>query len=131
MSDALGDDFFEIFDVFLVKLFFFFSKLITLHERTAAKKTVAPQKATFCSLSEENNSTNKKIIIIKSSCLRRRWTPESLKLLEGHRIVFYHYFQRPRHLPHPHPGMLHTKVVIAHLTECLVVNLEEALPHPF
>ena len=52
MSDALGDDVFEIFDVFLVETFFlFFSKLITLHGPTAAKKAVAPQKVIFCSLS--------------------------------------------------------------------------------
>ena len=56
MSDALGDDFFEIFDVFFSETFFF-SKLITLHGPTAAKKIVAPQKAIFCSLSGENNST--------------------------------------------------------------------------
>ena len=37
VSDALGDDFFEIFDVFLVETFFF-SKLITLHGPTAANK---------------------------------------------------------------------------------------------
>ena len=60
VSDALGDDFFEIFDVFLVETFFFsFSKLVTLHGPTAAKKTVAPKKAIFCSLSGENNSTKK------------------------------------------------------------------------
>ena len=60
VSDALGDDFFEIFDVFLVETFFFsFSKLITLHGPTAAKKTVAPKKAIFCSLSRENNSAKK------------------------------------------------------------------------
>ena len=59
VSDALGDDFFEIFDVFLVDFFFFFSKHITLHGPTAAKKTVPPQKAIFCSLSGENNSTKK------------------------------------------------------------------------
>ena len=42
MPDALGDDFFEIFDVFLGETFFFsFSKLITLHGPTAAKKNVA------------------------------------------------------------------------------------------
>ena len=50
---------------------------------------------------------------------------------EGIHIVFYHPFQRPRPLPHPHTGMFHTKIVIAQLSECLVVNLEEALPHPF
>ena len=61
VSDALGDDFFEIFDVFLGDFFFFFSKLITLHGPTAAKKTVAPIKAIFCSLSGENNSTKNKI----------------------------------------------------------------------
>ena len=55
MSDDLGDDFLEIFDVFLVKTFSFFSKLLTLHGPTAEKKTVAPQKAIFCSLSGENN----------------------------------------------------------------------------
>ena len=44
VSDALGDEFFEIFDVFLVEtFFFFFSKLITLHGPTAAKKQ-SPQK---------------------------------------------------------------------------------------
>ena len=57
VSDALGDDFFETFHVFLVD--FFFSKLITLHGPTAAKKTVAPKKTIFCSLSRENNSTKK------------------------------------------------------------------------
>ena len=61
VSDALGNDFFQIFDVFLVKTFvLFFSKLITLHGPTAAKKTVAPEKAIFCSLSGENNSTKNK-----------------------------------------------------------------------
>ena len=59
VSDALGDDFFEIFDVFLVETFCFFSKLITLHGPTAVKKTVAPKKTIFCSLSGENNSTKK------------------------------------------------------------------------
>ena len=58
VSDAFGDDFFEIFDVFFVETFFC-SKLITLHGPTAAKKTVASQKAIFCSLSGENNSTKK------------------------------------------------------------------------
>ena len=60
VSDALGDDYFEIFDVFLVETFFFYSKLITLYGPTAAKKTVAPKKAIFRSLSGENNSTKKK-----------------------------------------------------------------------
>ena len=104
MSDALGDDFFEIFDVFLVETFFL-SSLPCMQKR--------PYFAPFPG----------KII--------RRKKKKIPSLLEGHRIVFYHSFQRPRHLPHPHPGMLHAKVVIAHLTKCLVVNLEEALPHPF
>ena len=43
VSDALGDDFFEIFDVFLVETFFFFSKPITLHGPTAAKKSRPPK----------------------------------------------------------------------------------------
>ena len=60
VSDALGDDFFEIFDVFLVENFLFFSKLITLHGPTAAKKTVAPKKNIFWSLFGENKSTKKK-----------------------------------------------------------------------
>ena len=46
VSDALGDDFFEIFDVFLVD-FFFFSKLITLHGPTAAKKQSPPKRPYF------------------------------------------------------------------------------------
>ena len=58
VSDALGDDFFEIFDVFLVETFFFFFSNL-LHGPKAAKKTVTPQKAIFCSLSGENNSTKK------------------------------------------------------------------------
>ena len=76
MSDALGDVFFEIFDVFLVD-FFFFSKLITLHGPTAAKKTVAlkrPYFAPFPGKIIRRKKQNK-----KTSCPRRRWTPESPK----------------------------------------------------
>ena len=104
VSDALGDDFFEISDVFLVDHFFFLS---SLHGPTATKKTVAPKKAIFCSLSGENSSTKTKtkkqldVLVVAG----RQKVPS---LLEGHRIVFYRSFQRPRHLPHPHPGMLHT-----------------------
>ena len=128
MSDALGDDFFEIFDVFLVETFFFFSKLITLHGPTAAKKQSPPKRPYFAPFPGKiirRKKKKKKVVLVVAG---RQKVPS---LLEGHRIVFYHSFQRPRHLPHPHPGMLHTKVVIAHLTECLVVNLEEALPHRF
>ena len=119
--------FFQIFDVFLVETFF--SKLITLHGSTAAKKTVALKKAYFApfpwKIIRQKKKKKKKVVLVVAS---RQKVPS---LSEGHRIVFYHSFQRPRHLPHPHPGMLPTKVVIAHLTEYLVVNLEEALPHPF
>ena len=77
MSDALGDVFFEIFDVFLVDFFFFFSKLITLHGPTAAKKTVAlkrPYFAPFPGKIIRRKKQNK-----KTSYPRRRWTPESPK----------------------------------------------------
>ena len=61
MSDALGDDFFEIFDVFLVETFFFFflNSLPCMGQRQQ-KNQSPPQKAIFCSLSGENNLTNKK-----------------------------------------------------------------------
>ena len=102
VSDALGDDFFEIFDGFLVETFFsFFSKLITLHGPTAAKKIVAPQKAIFCSLSGENNSTKK--TKIKNSCPRRRWTPESPKPFgrPTHRILPLFPTSPPSAVPSP------------------------------
>ena len=134
MSDALGDDFFEIFDVFLVETFFFFflSSLPCMGQRLQ-KKHWPPKRPYFAPFPGKIIRGKKiyihiYIYIVVLVVAGRQKVPS---LLEGHRIVFYHSFQRPRHLPHPHPGMLHTKVVIAHLTECSVVNLEEALPHPF
>ena len=112
MSDALGDDFFEIFDVFLVETLFFLSSLACMGH------ILLPFRGKY-----STKKKKKKVVLVVAG---RQKVP---RFLEGHRIVFYHSFQRPRHLPHPHPGMLHTQVVIAHLTECLVVNLEEALPH--
>ena len=47
----------------------------------------------------------KKKIVIAGACCQK--VPSRL-------IIFYHPFQRPRLLPRSHPGMLHTKVVIAH-----------------
>ena len=132
MSDALGDDFFEIFDVFLVETFFFLSSLPCMGQRLQKKQSppkrpyFAPFPGKIIRRKNKNKTKQNKLVVLVVA--GRQKVPS---LLEGHRIVFYHSFQRPRHLPHPHPGMLHTKVVIAHLTECLVVNLEEALPHPF
>ena len=49
MSHAPGDDFFEIFDVFVIEtfFFFFFSKLVILHVPTAAKKQSPPNRPYF------------------------------------------------------------------------------------
>ena len=128
VSDALGDDFFEIFDVFF--LFLFLSSLPCMGQWLQKKQS--PQKRPYFAPFPGKIIRRKKKEKKKISCPRRRWTSESPKPFgrPPHRILPLS-FQRPRHLPHPHPGMLHTKVVIAHLTECLVVNLEEALPHPF
>lgn len=46
-------------------------------------------------------------------------------------IMIFHLFKRSCPLARPHLGVLHPKVDIAHLAECLGVNLGDVFPHPF
>ena len=130
MSDLIFDVFFDFFAVFELESFvYFFCSTVLNH---AAKKSVGPKMAVFRPFPSGKKVKEKKVTRTTPLLLAvlgvRQEVPSRFK---GMHIVFYHPFQRPRPLPYPHTGLFHTKIVIAQRSECLVVNLEEALSHPF
>ena len=83
----------------------------------AEKNAVGPKKTDFfpgakkTQKGEKNKKTRLVLVVTVRYVVPRR--------VEGFRVIFYHRFQRPVPLPFPHPGMLHTEVVITQLAKCL------------
>ena len=119
MSDAKSDGIFEIFVIFLVELRFFFFRSL-LHVPATEKNPVGTKKTVFRPFSEGENTPKKKRKKKKTRLVLlvtvRKVVPRRAK---GFRVILYDRFQRPVPLSFPHPGMLHTEVVIAQLAKCL------------